>query len=399
LIALLLCGLSSSEILFGAFDNNIIQEYYQVALRYRGYTNAVTAWLGKNQTVIHFYADFCFDFDQLEDNINQMQFIWDHGSIPLLTWEPGNQCNGHANDDAYQLLIPGLVASGQYDDFLGNFSIKIANEFLSGPDFIMGTSDDRRLYVALAPEMNGDWETWSGNGTVFANMWRRVVDVFENYGLDDRTRINWIFTPTTYDIDAVHTMESYYPGNYYVDWFGIDGFNSGDAEPPSVWVTPADIFDDMINRIRTLSPGTPIALIEVASTSVVAHGPPVNHNHTAKWIWVSQLYSYVQDRDIRMVVYFNIDKETDWGIYGYSTGDELFTTIYGTSYNASSIYRLSVQTPIFFPSDLLHNRRQITDDQFQGLGNQCGCTKRFVPVWNNIRQFPGNPFNIPTIWK
>ena len=46
------------------------------------------------------------------------------------------------------------VAAGTYDSYVVSVASQIKS-FLSGPDGVYGTSDDRRIYIRLAHEMNG----------------------------------------------------------------------------------------------------------------------------------------------------------------------------------------------------------------------------------------------------
>jgi hypothetical protein len=50
---------------------------------------------------------------------------------------------------------------------------------------------------------------------------------------------------------------------------------------------------------------------------VTASGPDVG----AKSQWIADAHAYVLAGDIRMVVWFNEDKETDWMVFGGSSGD------------------------------------------------------------------------------
>ncbi len=123
-----------------------------------------------------------------------------------------------------------------YDSYVQQFT-SMLKIFISGPDGALGTFDDRRIYIRLAHQMNGDWYPWSattngvgiGAGNTVADhvaMWRHVHDIVENIGLKN-TDVQWIFCANATDSANSHPMEAYYSGDAYVNWVGIDGYNFG----------------------------------------------------------------------------------------------------------------------------------------------------------------------------
>jgi hypothetical protein len=71
--------------------------------------------------------------------------------------------------------------------------------------------------------MNGD-EAWSGNDApLYVSAYRHIHDLFVAAGA---TNVVWAWCP---NVTAVHggnrnTLD-YYPGDSYVDWTGVDGYN------------------------------------------------------------------------------------------------------------------------------------------------------------------------------
>jgi hypothetical protein len=64
-----------------------------------------------------------------------------------------------------------------------------------------------------------------------------------------------------------------------------------------------------------------------------------------------------------MASYFNIDKETDWAIFGGMYGDTIWN-----NFNVYSSYKNCLQSDDWITPDSL-NQRIITDQQFSGIGN------------------------------
>ncbi|HEY9237553.1 MAG TPA: hypothetical protein VIP10_01830, partial [Burkholderiaceae bacterium] len=105
----------------------------------------------------------------------------------------------------------------------------------------------------------------------------------------------------------------------------------------------------------------PLALTETASTSAFVPG---GVDLAAKSAWIGQLFGYAATQDVRMLVWFNEDKETDWAIFGGSAGTETWRAG-RTTYKAYTAYRQGVQPAALVGGDPAHPRR-IGDAQFQG---------------------------------
>src|SRR5207247_7587356 len=93
-------------------------------------------------------------------------------------------------------------------------------------------------------EMNGDWEPWSGaqNGgssggaASFRAAWHHIHDIFSEVGA---WNVVWVWSPNSGDLPHArwNHFSNYYPGDRYVDWVGIDGFNWGASHSWPSWTT------------------------------------------------------------------------------------------------------------------------------------------------------------------
>jgi beta-mannanase len=242
---------------------------------------------------------------------------------------------------------------------------ELMKAFVSGPDGILGSADDRRVYIRLAHEMNGNWYPWSaavgGNSAAhYVLMWQRVRGIFWQKGLDART-VQWIWAVNHEDV-GMQRAEDYFPGNDYVDWIGIDGYNWGASQSGSTWRTPEEVFAPMVARLRLVG-GRPLALTETASTSTT----PGAVNLAAKSQWITQFFAYATapTTGARMIVWFNEDKEADWAVFGGANGDETYRNG-RTSYKAYTSYRAAVKAPGLVSSNPL-DPRLVSDGHFAGL--------------------------------
>jgi cytochrome c oxidase subunit IV len=144
------------------------------------------------------------------------------GAVPMITWESWARPVYDEPDIDYEPGQLGHIAHGKYDTFLRKWAKDVA--------------DYRKpVVIRLWHEMNGSWYPWrvdnpqyNSNGNTAAEFkaaWRHVVDVFNDNGARN---VSWVWsidtmaggTQTSYD-----TLKTYYPGDKYVDWTGLSGFN------------------------------------------------------------------------------------------------------------------------------------------------------------------------------
>lgn len=221
---------------------------------------------------------------------------------PLLTWEPFIP-PGDAPGD-----IARRVSTGEYDDYLRGWADSLAT-------YLERTHPpDEPLYLRFAHEPNGDWYPWHpASPETYRRFWRHVHGVVTDR-LSDATRVAWGWTVNHVDTGA-HRFEALYPGDEYVDWVGVDGYNWGATRSWSTWSSPADVFEDALDRLRALT-DRPCFVPEIGCTSVAADGPdPVR-----KGEWIQNAVAYLHDRDVRAICWFNQDKETDWAVFGGTRG-------------------------------------------------------------------------------
>lgn len=323
---------------------------------------AMEAWQGKTHAVVNLFTDWCNRSKTLDNLFNQqLPNVWANGNVPVVTWEP-YLCSSAATPAD----VLGRAARGEYDAYLRAWADRM-KAFVSGPDRTLGTADDRRAYIRLAHEMNGNWYPWGaavgGNSAhAYVVMWQRVRTIFWQTGLDSNT-LQWIWAVNHEDVGAARAEDAY-PGPEYIDWIGIDGYNWGASQSWSAWSRPDQVFGPMVARLRELTRGQPrpLALTETASSSSM----PGRVDVAAKSQWITQFFSYATSTDTaaRMVVWFNEDKEADWAVFGGSNGDESYRSG-RTSYKAYRSYREAARSPALIPRDAAEPRL-LNDTVFRG---------------------------------
>ena len=153
-------------------------------------------------------------------------------------------------------------------------------------------------------EMNGGWFPWGTTSTNqntpsdFVNSWRRFHDLTVQAGA---TNVTWVWCP---NIDPNNQYPSYsqlYPGNSYVDWTCLDGFNQSGR---TTWKSFATIFKSSYDKLLQVASTKPIMIGETSSEET--------GGSKAGWITdalSTQLPKYFPR--IEALVWFN------WKIYQY----------------------------------------------------------------------------------
>ena len=219
------------------------------------------------------------------------------GALPMLTWEPW-QAEAGAEQPAYRL---SRIIGGEYDQYIADFARQVG-----------GYEQDVALRVFH--ELNADFYPWgaganSNTPADAQSAWRHVRAIFEDEGVDN---VIWVWSVNVESPDTV-PIAPLYPGDDLVDWVGVDGYNGGEALPWGGWRSPESIFGSTIAEVRAVS-SRPVILSEVGSAE--AGG--------SKGRWIAELFEYVDRDDIRSVVWFELDKETDWRIRSSPEAVEAF---------------------------------------------------------------------------
>jgi hypothetical protein len=208
------------------------------------------------------------------------------GSMPMISWEPSA---GPTNDPAWSLRT---IVDGSHDAYIHRWTRAVA-------------AWGHPIYVRPMYEMNGWWAPWcaavNGNSaTAFVTAWRHIVDIARAEGA---TNIRWVWSPNVDNDGLGVPFADLYPGDGYVDWVALDGFNRGTSWTSSHWVDIHRIFGGSITRLRQVT-AKPLLLGETGSSE--AGGD--------KAAWIRSLADIPIDLpDIRGIVWF--DKlETEVGI-------------------------------------------------------------------------------------
>jgi hypothetical protein len=223
-----------------------------------------------------------------------MDDIRGHGSIPVLSWS-SQSIPSNLNEPDFQLSD---VISGRYDSYIAEF----ANE---------AREWGHPFFLRFNWEMNGSWFPWAegvnGNGSgEYVAAWRHVHDIFTAAGA---TNVSWVWCPFVDPGGSMTDLGSLYPGDGYVDWTGLDGYNWGtNPASPRGWRT----FDQLFRRtydeiVDDVAPSKPMMLAEVGSSEL--------GGSKADWIRDALTRVPTEYQQIRALLWFDkFDDDMDWPI-------------------------------------------------------------------------------------
>ena len=207
------------------------------------------------------------------------------------------------------------VTHGMYDDFITQQAIRLK---------------EYRHPVVIRPwaEMNADWVNFQptnptaspkdqgGTYDEFIEAWRHTVDITRKVGA---TTVGWAFNPTTDTYKETTPIEAIYPGDDYVDYLALDGYNWGDGDGLS-WRSFDDIYSEQYTRLTALAPEKPIWLAEIGSSDPRSRSSAEKNirapRHADKGVWWNDaLHAMKTDfPNIEATVFFDAEKERDWRV-------------------------------------------------------------------------------------
>ena len=203
------------------------------------------------------------------------------GYVPHVTWEP----------------MMGLdeLMSGKYDNDIKRYGEALAKF-------------GKPVVLRFAHEFNGDWYPWSMQNdqvvpvATYIKAFRYVHDKVRAAG---GTNARWAWAPNNANGNKnPQSVESYYPGDDYVDLIGMDGYNFGTSQSWSTWQSFAQVFGPLYNKLTTAFPNKPIFIAEMGCSSTGGD----------KAAWINDMFVQLETQfpKIKSFVWFNINKETDW---------------------------------------------------------------------------------------
>ncbi|HEY8910973.1 MAG TPA: glycosyl hydrolase [Desulfosporosinus sp.] len=263
------------------------------------------AWLGawptSNQNNIEYYnqlsnrpAQVIHTFVSISQDITQwkgsIDYVKNQGATNLLTLE---MKKSDGRDYSTVDINNGLLDAS---------FMKLANQLKSW-------QNGSEIWVRPLHEVNGNWYGWCiGDSLVNTNesykqAFQRMVKIFRANGASN---VKFIYNVNNENVGKGATFMGPYPGDEYVDYVSMDGYNWGTSQSWSTWQGFRQIFDKAYNALITGSKRS-VIIAEFASTEMGG----------SKAAWITDMKKQIQSGaypKLTAAIWFNENKETDWRI-------------------------------------------------------------------------------------
>ncbi len=234
---------------------------------------------------------------QLDTNF--LNTVRNHGSIPMVAWYSREDAS--SDQSAYQLRN---IYNGKFDGYIRRWATDAKNW---GHPF----------FLRFDSEMNGDWTAWcdcsNGNSKGdYVKAWRHVHDIFTQVGA---TNVMWVWD-VNIEFAGISSINYLYPGDVYVDWVGMNGYNNGTAFSGSSWQSFYQVFYQTYVDLQAIT-SKPIMIGEMGSAE--------KGGNKANWI-SDMLYAQLVTNftKVKAVIWFDLNKETDWRVDSSTTSLQAF---------------------------------------------------------------------------
>lgn len=285
---------------------------------------------GKPMSMIQFSTPFancskspCSYYDFPSDSFDAIRA---HQAIPFFSWS-SQAIPAEGDQSAFQLAD---ILAGTHDSYIRSWAENAAEW---GHPF----------FLRFDWEMNGSWFPWgegtNGNQTgEFAAAWRRVHDIFTAAGATNAT---WVWCPYVNQGDDFARL---YPGDPYVDWTCLDGYNWGlNPAAPHGWNSFDDIYEHAYKTItETLAPSQPMVIGEAASSEFGG----------SKAAWIADMFDALATRypKVRGLLWFDtVDQGMDWPIESSESATAAFAAGIGASRYLGNVFGTLDASPIPAP--------------------------------------------------
>ena len=210
--------------------------------------------------------------------------IQNQGAVPMITWGPSLADFDWTAKWQSEAPLPNvfrLITDGKMDEFLAGHAIRIREH--GGP-----------VLMRFAHEMDNPQYPWSAVGgstpDEFVAAWRYVVEYFDGMGA---TNVGWVWNPW-----KSTDMDTYYPGDSYVDWVGLTILNYGGG---GSWQSFSELYNPYVEWV--IERQKPVMLAEFGSTDY-------DGNREA---WIVDALAEIEKRpEIEGAVLFDSADDENW---------------------------------------------------------------------------------------
>ena len=214
--------------------------------------------VGRHMSIVHWGQPWVRNGEMQPFQTPYYEAVRARGSIPLVDWGSWDTCCSLDDQPDFRL---SAIASGAWDEYVTQWA-QAAQAW------------GKPFFLRFDHEMNGWWYPWgelvnANQPGDFVAAWRHVHDLFVQQGA---TNVTWVWCPNI--VGPYSTpMPGLYPGDDYVDWTCMDGYNWG-HDRGNDWQSFAEVFSgtprygghDTYRELLALAPSKPIMIGETASS-------------------------------------------------------------------------------------------------------------------------------------
>lgn len=212
-----------------------------------------------------------------------------NGSILLVTWMPTP-------------YTAADILSGKCDSYID--------------DFARGVKDfGDEIWLRPLHEANGDWYTWGTGTDGVNNSSDKVAEAFryivKRFRAIDVPNVKWVWTTNASNSGAGSSLTGAYPGDEYVDYNSIDGYNWGAAQSWSSWQSFSSVFSKAYNALSAYD--KPLFIAEFASSEKGGN----------KAEWINEMFRDLPTKFPKIIglMWFSQSKENNEGDWALNTSD------------------------------------------------------------------------------
>lgn len=250
--------------------------------------------IGSRMAIVHWYQPWGYTQGWYSSplDVAALNAVAARGSIPMITWEAWGSINGV--DPSHVANIP----TGAFDAYIDSWAQGLK-------------SFGKPVYLRLFHELNNQSYPWAYgvNGNTAQDLiaaWRYVHDRFARIGA---ANVQWVWSPNTEN--TLIAFNALYPGDAYVDWLGVDGYNGGSALAWGGWLSAQEVFDRSYRSFQAINASKPVMIAETGSAEQGGSKPN----------WITDLFTATLPQafpNVRAVVWFDdnlsAQGQADWRV-------------------------------------------------------------------------------------
>jgi hypothetical protein len=247
--------------------------------------NDFEALVGRQMSIVHWYQPWGYTNGTYQPALDTMALaaVAARSATPLITWEAWGPVNGI--DPAHVANIP----TGVFDTYIDSWAQGLK-------------AFGQPVYLRPFHEMNNEGYPWAFgvNGNTADDLvaaWRYIHDRFTRAGA---TNVRWVWCPNPDNGRVAYS--ALYPGDAYVDWFGLDVYNGGAQFDWGGWQSAQQIAARSYGLLQALNPDKPMMFAE---TSSVEQGG-------SKAQWITDLFRSTPTAfpNLRAIIWFDANWAT-----------------------------------------------------------------------------------------